>query len=488
MLLLLTAWIHGAPSDRIRVYFEGEYRTASVESVRNEGVSYVSLADFAELLDIRSTYNPQNKKLVLRVGSCSIKVTAMNPFIAVDDRVYQMALPTLDISDRIYVPFALFLDTVGEVFPEKLDFDPDRETLRIVRAHTNITGIEVEEKLNGSLIRIVTSRSFSESDIATSYSRGWLNVTIFGGLLDTLRMGSDRTVGIVNRIVPFQFENSAQVSFRLNREIGDQKVFVGEGEVLISMRNAKEFDTALMNTADADRKRWLIDRIILDPGHGGKDPGCIGRQGTKEKDINLDIARRLKDLLRKRLDVEVLMTRDNDTFIGLKERTKFANSKDGKLFISIHCNANPSSRARGYSTYILGTSRTQQALDVAEAENSVIELEEDVEAYEEFENAAHILNSIAQNTHLKESEDLARMINESFKRKTTLSMFYNGIYQNIFYVLIGAAMPKVLVETAFLSNTGDERFLRVRTNRQKIAEALYDSIRLFKEKYEQGIG
>ena len=125
---------------------------------------------------------------------------------------------------------------------------------------------------------------------------------------------------------------------------------------------------------------------------------------------------------------------------------------------------------------------------MAEAENSVIEFEDDVAAYEEFENAAHILNSIAQTTHMKESEDLARMINESFKRKTTLSMFYNGIYQNIFYVLIGAAMPKVLVETAFLSNTGDERFLRVRTNRQKIAEALYDSIRLFKEKYEQGIG
>jgi N-acetylmuramoyl-L-alanine amidase len=137
------------------------------------------------------------------------------------------------------------------------------------------------------------------------------------------------------------------------------------------------------------------------------------------------------------------------------------------------------------STYLLGNKKTEQALAVAEKENSVIELEESQEAYRELQNAAHILNAIAQSSYLKESEDLAQMVNSEIHVRTQIPD--QGVYQAGLFVLMGAAMPRILVETAFLSNTYDERLLKTRSFRQKVAEALSNSILQFKKKYEQGL-
>jgi len=131
--------------------------------------------------------------------------------------------------------------------------------------------------------------------------------------------------------------------------------------------------------------------------------------------------------------------------------------------------------------------KTQAALEVAEKENSVIAFEESAEVYKEMQDAAHILNAINQSSNLKESEDLARMINKSLGKKTKIPKCGQGVYQAGLYVLVGAAMPRVLVEVAFLSNAAEERYLRTRSFQQKIADALYDSIRQFIQKYEQGI-
>ena len=473
----------------VEVVFEGEYERESISAVVRDGVVYVSLQELGELLHLRTFYSPKNKKMVLRVGSRAVKVTAMNPFVMVDTDVRQMALSTKVVDGRIYAPLALFLDAVGPYLPGEFSFHQASRELRIRRVLYNITGVEVEEKLNGILVRFVTTKDFQTADIATSINRKWLNVTLYGGTLDTLQIALEGGSGIVEKIMPFQFEKSAQVSLLLKRDVVDPRVYIDKGEVVISMRSSGTFDTSMIASSDAERRRWLIDRIIIDPGHGGKDPGCVGRSGVKEKDINLDIAKRLKRLLEQRLKVDVLMTREEDKFVGLKERTQFANTNEGKLFISIHCNANESSRVRGFATYILGTEKSEEALAVAEKENSVIEFEEDVEVYKEYQEAAHILNAIAQNTHLKESEDLARMMCESVTKHTTLPKLGKGIYHHhLFYGLVGAAMPKVLVESAFISNSVDERYLRVRANRQKIAEALYESIKRFKKEYEKEIG
>jgi N-acetylmuramoyl-L-alanine amidase len=312
-------------------------------------------------------------------------------------------------------------------------------------------------------------------------------VTVVGGILDSVSVTSEQRIGPIRRIVPFQFENSAQISFLIDGDITDSKAYPEKGGILVSLRSARAIDLSQAYEPTAEYRKFLIDRIVIDPGHGGKHPGAVGRSGLQEKDVNLDIARRLKKLLAERLDIDVLLTREGDEFVGLKERTQFANSREGKLFISIHQNGNDDKRVRGYSMYLLGREKTKQALEVAQKENSVIELEESKEAYEDYKNASYILNAIAQNQYVKESEDLAQMVGSSLGRGTHVPRFGEGVYQAGLYVLIGAAMPSILVETAFITNLEEERLLRTKSFLQKIAESLSDSIIQFKEKYERGI-
>ncbi len=473
---------------RVSVYFEREKRTDSISAYRIGDVIYISPEELANLINVKTVYNPQNKKLVLRVGSCEIKITALNPFILVDESVYQMPLPTIDEGGNIYVPLALFLEVVGSMLPAELNFQLDDDVLRIRNLQYNITGVEIEEIANGSLIRFITTKNFQVADVALSKNRGWFYVTIYGAKLDTAYIASEKPIGIIQRIVPYQFEGSAQVTFFLGQDVSDPKVYVNQGEIIISLRSTQEFNSALIGSSQEERSQWLIDRVIIDPGHGGKDPGAVGRSGLTEKEVNLDIAKRLKSLLEDKLGIDVLLTRNDDRFIELGERTQFANSHQGKLFISIHCNSNRNRAVHGSSIYVLGLANSKEALEVAEKENSVIQMYESTNTLQENEDAIHILNAINQSSNLEESLELARITGESLKKKTKLEHFGDGgIYQAGFQVLVGAAMPRILVETFFISNESEERQLRTRSFRQQVAESIYESIKQFKEKYEQGI-
>ena len=180
------------------------------------------------------------------------------------------------------------------------------------------------------------------------------------------------------------------------------------------------------------------------------------------------------------------MTRDSDRTLGLKDRTKCANENNGKLFISIHANANESPKARGVSTYFLGQHRSKQAMEVVQKENSAVQFEKNPEIYKEYEGIDFILKSIEANIYMKESEQLAALVNRSICDHTGIPD--QGVHQAGFWVLVGAAMPSILVETAFISNRYEERLLKTRSFQRKVANAIGESIVQFKEKYEKGIG
>ncbi|MBE0584466.1 MAG: N-acetylmuramoyl-L-alanine amidase [Desulfofustis sp.] len=196
-----------------------------------------------------------------------------------------------------------------------------------------------------------------------------------------------------------------------------------------------------------------VRTIVLDPGHGGKDPGAIA-YGMKEKDIVLHVAKRLADALRRDLGITVLMTRENDVFLPLEERTAIANTSGADLFVSLHINAHPSPQIKGFETYFLNLSTNEEAMRVAARENAT--------STHQMSDLQDILLDIMRNSKINESSRLARQVHGSIAdglSKTPFILKDMGVKQAPFYVLIGAEMPAILIELAFISNPDDARLL-----------------------------
>ena len=195
-------------------------------------------------------------------------------------------------------------------------------------------------------------------------------------------------------------------------------------------------------------------RIVIDAGHGGHDPGTIGPRGLQEKDVVLDVALRLERLVRQELRTEVVLTRSSDVFIPLEERTAIANSKGADLFVSIHANASRSASARGIETYFLSFARTPHAEAVAARENAI--------STATLKDLQNLVKAITLNSKLDESRDLAASIQESMVSavREKHPVPDRGVHSAPFYVLIGANMPAILAELAFVSHPEDEKRLR----------------------------
>lgn len=208
-------------------------------------------------------------------------------------------------------------------------------------------------------------------------------------------------------------------------------------------------------------------RIVIDAGHGGHDPGTIGPRGLQEKELVLDVAQRLARLVRSELKAEVLMTRDGDVFIPLEERTAIANSKGADLFLSIHANASPNRRARGIETYFLNFARNAHAEGVAARENAI--------SAATLKDLQGLVKAITLNSKIDESRDFAATVQESLVaglRPHDATVQDRGVHTAPFYVLIGANMPSILAEIAFVSNPDEERKLRDHDYRDRIARSL----------------
>ena len=222
-----------------------------------------------------------------------------------------------------------------------------------------------------------------------------------------------------------------------------------------------------------------LGRVVLDPGHGGHDVGTHGPSGLYEKDLVLDISQRLATLIQDRLGSEVLLTRNDDTFVPLEGRTKIANDYKADLFLSIHANSSPVKSVTGVETYYLNFTTSRSALDVASRENaatgsSIFDLKD-------------VLEKIALRDKIDESREFASRLQTSLYTltKAGAATKNRGVKKAPFVVLIGAQMPSVLAEIGFLTNASDEALMRKTEHRQKIAEALYKGIAAYAETLSQ---
>jgi len=217
-------------------------------------------------------------------------------------------------------------------------------------------------------------------------------------------------------------------------------------------------------------------RIVIDAGHGGHDPGTIGRGGLQEKDLVLDVALRLERLVREELGAEVVMTRSTDVFVPLEERTAIANSKGADLFLSIHANSSRNPKARGIETYFLNFATDPHAESVAARENAI--------SAATLKDLQSLVKAITLNSKIDESRDFAASGQEAMAENMKAQdpdVQDRGVHTAPFYVLIGANMPSVLAEIAFVSHPDEERLLKESERRERIAWGLFEGVRSYLE-------
>ncbi|MCX7832737.1 MAG: N-acetylmuramoyl-L-alanine amidase [Ignavibacteria bacterium] len=225
--------------------------------------------------------------------------------------------------------------------------------------------------------------------------------------------------------------------------------------------------------------------VILDPGHGGKDPGTTGTTGVYEKNINLSIALKVKEYLAEKYDdIRIILTREKDEFIELKERGKIANENNGDLFVSIHCNYKKKEEhdKNGFEIYISDLNRTNEAEEITKLENKFFLLPKSDTSSVFWKEYTTIAVPLLQNVYFKMSEYFATILELELTKGTVLES--RGIQQEGYFVLIGASMPVLLVECGFLSNVGDERYLKSQKGQNDVAKAIYKAIVFYKMDYD----
>ncbi len=298
------------------------------------------------------------------------------------------------------------------------------------------------------------------------------NLPVGDGILKTVRAG--------------QFDKETVRVVLDLQEIKDFYAFILEdpAKLVIDVYGAKKQPEVPKTTVPGIKPLKSVVTLVIDPGHGGHDPGAVGLKGLCEKDVVLDIALKLKNILSKNPNYKIYLTREKDIFIPLDERTAFANGKGADLFISIHANASPRRAARGIETYLLNWTNDEEAIRVAARENNISmkSMKKYMDRYKKENYVSKMLNDLERDFKRDKSVKLA-----GYVQKTIVSILDDkyssikdlGVKNALFYVLIGAKMPSVLAEVSFISNPVEEQLLRKEVYRENIAKALAEGIEAY---------
>lgn len=228
---------------------------------------------------------------------------------------------------------------------------------------------------------------------------------------------------------------------------------------------------------------WRLDAIVLDAGHGGHEPGGVGLYGVTDAKVALGVVMRLGPRIERELGIRVVYTRQTDRFVELKDRGPIANRSGAKLFVSVHGNVGPPS-ARGTETFFLAPRGSASARDVMMRENELVRRESDPSLYAAPDNHTDIIAALAMSAYQEESQFLAGLVEREFVSQGRHS---RGVKQDNFQVLRETSMPAILVETGFVSNPDEARYLQSTRGLDEVADALFRAIRAYKEHYESGL-
>jgi len=388
---------------------------------------------------------------------------------------------------------------VGSLRPGEIQAAIEDRKQIPVEQGTVIKGVNVENKANGAVVMFAASGKSVRARLKKPDANGRAYLTLQNASCDVDALTKLFSGGLVKSVTPISSSGGElQFAIDLDKEgyriktVDFQRDEPNNRYLVYIMSEAdvkdirmKEKEQQIASVLNSDVEKWRLNTIVLDAGHGGHDPGAIGVRGTREKDVVLNIVRDLGNLIAQKWpDVKVVYTRKDDRFIPLHERGKIANRNGGKLFISVHCNANKKNHIKCSEVYILGPHKSKDALEVAMFENSVITKESDYkERYKGFSAEYLIMSSMAQSAFAKQSADLAVEVQNRIGRPDSTNG--RGVRQAGFMVLWTPSMPSILVEAGYLSNVEEERVLRDRQEQTKIAYRVFQGIESYRKNYER---
>ncbi len=455
-----------------------------IESFEEFNLDYFSISQLSEILGERINWDIVGISAVLETEGHRVVFFINSPYIRIDDSVKNLTYPVQTRQGALFVPAGIFLPMFDVIRPELITWDVESRRIRIDSDWYSITDLALSPKANGLLIEIfVTEPRGYEIYISEG---NWLNVTVPGGTVNQRQVLSRRNNKYLRDISVSQFEEAAQISLRLRQPIGKytHRFQSNPPRIQISMIDTMAAPI-VQNKVDNVGPDEKIDKIIIDAGHGGTDFGAIGLKKTQEKEIVLDIAKRLAKIIRKEKLFEVVMTRENDNYVPLEDRTRIANNGGGDVYISVHANASPNRSAQGFQVFFLAPAKNDAGRAAAQLENASFLAEMSNNSGQSGDNLSIILSDMIQTEFQVESADLAAMVDKEFRSKLSDFTKARGIDQAGFIVLNGVYMPSILVEAAFLTNQNDEKLLKSKNYRQEVAEAIYAGLKRFKAKYEK---
>jgi N-acetylmuramoyl-L-alanine amidase len=479
-------------------------------TVNLDRAPYISMVDLAETYRIDVTYDPVTLTMSLSRGAQRISVSNLSAAVKFNSSPVNLGRPARLIRGAMYVPAQTFLPILSRMLRTTFTWDPRKNGIISPIAVSTITTITFEERAQGTLIRISLTEPLAYRHELSQYN--WLTIVFSEGSLSRSIGISAPPSGIVLDSRFLQRQGEAQLSFHISEDMESYDISKAgdSNDILISLRRKRPLAVAtppptspraIEDAIDSiipkpveptfNEDEWRIDTVVIDPGHGGRDSGAVGAKGTKEKDVVFAVAKELKKLCDERGELDAIMTRTNDTFVGLYQRAAIAKRANGKLFVSIHSNASKSRDARGMEVFFLSAAKTEDARIVAERENASVAYEDNPAASRRMLNGSNLLTDIerdmASNVFLKESQDLCTVLIDTAVPMTRQDN--RGIKQAGFYVLAGtfSSMPSILFEIGFISNSAEERMLNRISYQKRLALAIYDAIIKFKSRHERGL-
>ncbi|MHC1738094.1 MAG: N-acetylmuramoyl-L-alanine amidase [Ignavibacteriaceae bacterium] len=494
-LLLVSRGLYSQP-DASGVELSLDNNTQKISAFQKGGITYISVKELAKSYNIGYFVNSETQKIEMKFERHTLKITAKNPFLVLhtkgnnSSKTLQLPLSSLVKNNEIYIPLEYSKEVLNLCFGKELIVKTKNVTVQkeeevpqteIKKESSTGLNLVIDEKTNGTLLTLKGGVKLGK--YSHSLKKDLIQITFKKVEVNPELLKHNAPKGLVKEVKVESEKDESTLSIIVDENLSSYEVINSGSDILVTMHN-KKFQNK-NKEKNNDKDKWFFDVIVLDAGHGGKDPGAIGVNKLKEKDINLALTLKIGNLLKQNMpEVKVVYTRSTDKFIELYKRGKIANENNGKLFISIHCNsvAKKNTKPNGFEVYLLRPGRTEDAIAIAEFENSVIQYEDDQKRYQKLTDENFILVTMAHSSYMRYSEKFAEIMDNHVRQGVDIAS--KGVKQAGFYVLVGASMPSVLVEAGFLSNPKDAAFLNSNEGQNQLAEAIFKSIKSFKIYYD----